>query len=296
MPPQSSGVFTSSAKKRGVLAGGLFAVALGLAGCHAGRPEPRCPSSASPRAAPPARPIAVDSSRPEPRRPPMETRSPAQLLIGAEALQPGLRSPPEIHRSVTRALFPRSLPDLDHCPKPSWEPQTWVEVDQLQSDNVALGRFVPILEQVLTGTFTHPAATQTLFIYRIDNCQAGLEKQFHYAVFDSSELGSPKEKPALRWETTLGPVHSLLQEPGQPPRFLVPTLSGYVLVELNREFAQGAPLGLASDSVSRAGKPVQEPFREIAAYTASAKRCFLFFVEPSRPRELIAEGQPCRRP
>jgi hypothetical protein len=205
---------------------------------------------------------------------------------------------------VLSSLFPAHLTDLKRCPRPFFVPKTWSQIDQLQDRNMAAGRFVPVVEQRLDASFTAPGASESLFVIRIDNCQANTIGHRVLAIFPLT--GSPKA--TRRWDEhdvgeSRGSFVAILQKPGEPARLLE---TGGRLIELNRDFAAGAPGASPSKRASQGGGPPAGPWRELEQVAAPpGDGCFAFTVSPAdddamgapdRPAPPIVHVRPCRTP
>jgi hypothetical protein len=173
---------------------------------------------------------------------------------------------PKEAKRVRTALFPKQLSDLADCPRPFFEPQTWIEVDRLQGDNIRAGRFVAVVEQRFEGSFTAPGQDELLFVVRIDNCQSNTSTSREYAIF-----ASLSRKPILRWgdlsSNFAGPRFlAAIQDQGQPVRFLERSDDGYRLVEMNRPFVPGAPFRNSTEYFTTDGQAVVEPWSLVASW------------------------------
>jgi hypothetical protein len=95
---------------------------------------------------------------------------------------------------VLASLFPKRLKSLHDCPKPSREPATWVEVDDVQLENLDAGRFVPVVERRERGHSTS-SDDEIRYVIRIDNCQENTSTLRVEAVFSEWALtpGSPAD-------------------------------------------------------------------------------------------------------
>jgi hypothetical protein len=245
----------------------------------------------SPRQEPPA-PSAVET---EIYRSDGRTTDP-HISSQVDARQAGL---------VLGSLFTTHLTDLKRCPRPFFVPNTWSQIDQLQDKNMAVGRFVPVVEQRLDASFTAPGASESLFVIGINNCQANTIGHRVLAIFPTDALtGSPKA--TLRWDEhdvggSRGSFVAILQEPGEPARLL--ETSGR-LIELNRDFFAGAP-GASPKRASQGGGPPAEPWRELEQVAAPpGDGCFAFTVsladddaeKAPRAAPQIVHVRPCRTP
>jgi hypothetical protein len=174
---------------------------------------------------------------------------------------------PHAAAPVLARLFPRHLSDLGRCPRPFFQPTTWPEVDQLQAMDFAAGRFVPVVEERVDATFTEPGARESLFVIRIHDCQQSDFEGRVYAIFPTDALDRPSE-PVLRWVEhqfpgDAGTFVAVRQEAGRSAR-LVEVFGDHQtrLVELNRDFARGAPFGVSAHAFALDGGSVAEPWRD----------------------------------
>jgi hypothetical protein len=73
------------------------------------------------------------------------------------------------------------------CPQISSddEPQTWVEVDELQARMHALGLFVPGDVFRVPGSFTRAGAVETLYTFEVHECVATGAREYVDIVYDT---------------------------------------------------------------------------------------------------------------
>lgn len=125
-----------------------------------------------------AHPISVAPVAPAcpscPSCPPVQSTSGSQDLTPVvPAPKPEEPTPPVDPRELARvlaSLFPKHLKAIRDCPKPKTQPKTWVEVDDLELENLDAGRFVPVVERRERGHYTD-SSDQIRYVIRIDNCQ-----------------------------------------------------------------------------------------------------------------------------
>ena len=257
---------------------------LAAVGCGHDRAAPLPGQSVLPPAAPPSTALVPSRSSPtlEPATPP-----PAEAEIYTSD---GRTSDPHITNHVDArqagpiltSLFRTHLTDLKRCPRPFFVPQTWSQIDQLQDENMAAGRFVPVVEQRLDASFTAPGASESLFVVDVLNCQANTIGHRVLAIFPTDTLGLPKA--TLRWDDydyhhDEGVFVAVLQEVGKPARLLETRGRGARLVELNRDFVPGASGTSSHDLAGPGGEATVQPWREIEELEAPpGDGCFAFAV------------------
>lgn len=96
---------------------------------------------------------------------------------------------------VLASLFPKHLETLGRCRKRERVPTTWVEIDDIELQNLDEGQFVPVVEQRERGHFTSHV-DQIRYVIRIENCQQNTGGPLRVeAVFSAWALtpGSPAD-------------------------------------------------------------------------------------------------------
>lgn len=101
-------------------------------------------------------------------------------------------------RIVLDALFPRHLERRSQCRKPAHQPDSWVEVDELQAQNYLEGQFVPTVRRRVERAQNAWVTYEYEIV--VDNCQDNMFVHLVYATFVREELGSSRPKPAWRCE------------------------------------------------------------------------------------------------
>ena len=160
----------------------------------------RQPSSPHLAASPPC--PSVVSAAPVAQTPPVSSELATTTTTTEELEAPARPRDPREAERVLAALFPKRLASLRECPKSSREPATWVEVDDVQLENLDAGRFVPVIERRERGRFTG-SEDEVRYIIRIDNCQPNTGTLRIQAVFTEWSLtpGSPADwrRPRAVW-------------------------------------------------------------------------------------------------
>lgn len=151
----------------------------------------------------PAAPVCL----PCPSCPQVESTSGSRgVTSGVPAPPPEGPTPPGDPKEVARvltSLFPKHLKTIGDCPKPKSRPDTWVELDELELENLDTGRFVPVVERRERGHYTD-SSDQLRYVIRIDNCQSNTDGPLRveaifseWALISDSPAGWRRPRPTL---------------------------------------------------------------------------------------------------
>jgi hypothetical protein len=182
-----------------------------------------------------------------PIAPPPQSRPEREIYGGVAVTEPRIanRVDPREADRVIALLFPRHLDDLDKCPRPFFEPDTWPRIDELRTKNMAAGRFVPVVEQRIDASFTAPNVSESLFVIRIENCQHGDFGHRVLVVLPAGTVSSASKTALLRWDEHLLGANekwsfvAVRQDPGERARLLEVRPGGDArLLVLNPEFVR----------------------------------------------------------